>query len=450
MPGVAAGQLACRPRRSSSPIRARAPTPGRWWRAPTGLSFRCGGSTAARTDWPAVRTRHSGRPPCRWSRSWTTTAWRTRAGSRRWSERSLPTPGWRWSAAVSCRGRRPATGSSPWPRARADAARVHGPRGSPGTSAAATTSRSAANGSTASGAATSGSGPGHAGPGRAGHRPVLQGAQAGGRALYDPGAMVHHEPVTRSDRLARRRPYGYGMGAACAMRLREGDLYALRLLAGWLGCARVCSHPVCWAAAGPRWARRGGCSAGPPRASYTACGSRARAMVCESAVEGVPDDLGLHRLSQRGGQAGPVPRVRALGERGGAAGPGKRGRIGRAGSAGRRARGHHPPVPIVETVRNVVADAATGEWILVAGPRRARLGRAGRRAAAGGGAPGRRRDRRAADEHRLRLPAHLPAAALRASAAHVPPRQSPVAQLPELAARRRRRQGPAHCRPATS
>ena len=28
----------------------------------------------------------------------------------------------------------------------------------------------------------------------------------------------------------------------------------------------------------------------------------------------------------------------------------------------------HPPVPIVETVRNVVADAATGEWILALDP----------------------------------------------------------------------------------
>ncbi|MBA3263096.1 MAG: glycosyltransferase [Thermoleophilaceae bacterium] len=59
--------------------------------------------------------------------------------------------------------------------------------------------------------------------------------RAGGRALYDPGAVVHHEPATRRGRLERRRPYGYGMGAACGMRLREGDLYALRLLGGWLG-----------------------------------------------------------------------------------------------------------------------------------------------------------------------------------------------------------------------
>jgi GT2 family glycosyltransferase len=59
--------------------------------------------------------------------------------------------------------------------------------------------------------------------------------RAGGRALYDPDAIVHHEPATRSGRLQRRRPYGFGMGAACGLRLREGDLYAIRLLGGWLG-----------------------------------------------------------------------------------------------------------------------------------------------------------------------------------------------------------------------
>ena len=59
--------------------------------------------------------------------------------------------------------------------------------------------------------------------------------RAGGRALYDPDAIVRHEPATRSGRLERRRPYGFGMGAACGLRLREGDLYAIRLLPGWLG-----------------------------------------------------------------------------------------------------------------------------------------------------------------------------------------------------------------------
>ena len=60
---------------------------------------------------------------------------------------------------------------------------------------------------------------------------VLRG---GGRALYEPGAVVLHEPATRRGRLERRVPYGYGMGAACGFRLREGDLRAARMLAGWL------------------------------------------------------------------------------------------------------------------------------------------------------------------------------------------------------------------------
>ena len=62
----------------------------------------------------------------------------------------------------------------------------------------------------------------------------------GGRALYEPEAVVHHERATREARIARRWPYGYGMGAACALRLREADLYGARLLAGWLALrARV-------------------------------------------------------------------------------------------------------------------------------------------------------------------------------------------------------------------
>ena len=64
--------------------------------------------------------------------------------------------------------------------------------------------------------------------------------RAGGRALYEPGAVVRHEPVTLAGRLERRRPYGYGMGAACGLRLREGDRHALLLLASWIALrARV-------------------------------------------------------------------------------------------------------------------------------------------------------------------------------------------------------------------
>jgi GT2 family glycosyltransferase len=75
--------------------------------------------------------------------------------------------------------------------------------------------------------------------------------RAGGRALYDPSAVVHHEAATRRGRLERRRPYGYGMGAACGMRLREGDLYVVRLFAGWLALRlRVLASALL----GRRWA----------------------------------------------------------------------------------------------------------------------------------------------------------------------------------------------------
>jgi hypothetical protein len=46
--------------------------------------------------------------------------------------------------------------------------------------------------------------------------------------------------VTLAGRLERRRPYGYGMGTACGLRLREGDRGALLMLAAWVGLrARV-------------------------------------------------------------------------------------------------------------------------------------------------------------------------------------------------------------------
>lgn len=58
--------------------------------------------------------------------------------------------------------------------------------------------------------------------------------RAGGRALYEPDAVVHHERAPLRGRLARRWPYGHGMGAMCGLRLRERDLYGVRLLAAWL------------------------------------------------------------------------------------------------------------------------------------------------------------------------------------------------------------------------
>jgi GT2 family glycosyltransferase len=58
--------------------------------------------------------------------------------------------------------------------------------------------------------------------------------RAGARARYEPDSLVFHERQTRADRLARRPMYGRGMGACCALWLRQGDPYALRVLASWL------------------------------------------------------------------------------------------------------------------------------------------------------------------------------------------------------------------------
>lgn len=58
--------------------------------------------------------------------------------------------------------------------------------------------------------------------------------RAGARIRYEPDSLVYHERQTRADRLARRPMYGRGMGACCALWLRQGDFYALRVLGGWL------------------------------------------------------------------------------------------------------------------------------------------------------------------------------------------------------------------------
>jgi GT2 family glycosyltransferase len=58
--------------------------------------------------------------------------------------------------------------------------------------------------------------------------------RAGARAAYEPELLVLHERATRAQRLARRVPYGFGMGAACAIWLRERDRVAWRVLANWL------------------------------------------------------------------------------------------------------------------------------------------------------------------------------------------------------------------------
>ena len=56
----------------------------------------------------------------------------------------------------------------------------------------------------------------------------------GARVRYEPRAIVYHERQTAEQRLSSRRGYGHGIGAFCAMYLRRGDLYAGRLLGGYL------------------------------------------------------------------------------------------------------------------------------------------------------------------------------------------------------------------------
>lgn len=62
-------------------------------------------------------------------------------------------------------------------------------------------------------------------------RRVLRSGVAG---VYLPDLVVLHERATIADRLARRIPYGFGMGACVVLWWRQGDRAALRLLVAWL------------------------------------------------------------------------------------------------------------------------------------------------------------------------------------------------------------------------
>lgn len=58
--------------------------------------------------------------------------------------------------------------------------------------------------------------------------------RAGARVRYEPDALVFHERKPRSERLERRIPYGYGMGACCTLWLRDGDRRGLGVLGRWV------------------------------------------------------------------------------------------------------------------------------------------------------------------------------------------------------------------------
>jgi glycosyltransferase involved in cell wall biosynthesis len=57
---------------------------------------------------------------------------------------------------------------------------------------------------------------------------------AGLRIRYEPDAIVYHERQTKRQRVTSRFTYGFGLGAFCAIWLRRGDLYSIRMLLNWL------------------------------------------------------------------------------------------------------------------------------------------------------------------------------------------------------------------------
>lgn len=58
--------------------------------------------------------------------------------------------------------------------------------------------------------------------------------RGGARGRYEPDAIVLHERATTAGRLARRFPYGYGMGACCVLWMRQGDAFGRHVLARWV------------------------------------------------------------------------------------------------------------------------------------------------------------------------------------------------------------------------
>lgn len=52
----------------------------------------------------------------------------------------------------------------------------------------------------------------------------------GGQVCYDPSAIVYHEWQSKAQRIRSRGTYGYGIGAACAIWMRDGDGFAAQLL----------------------------------------------------------------------------------------------------------------------------------------------------------------------------------------------------------------------------
>lgn len=59
--------------------------------------------------------------------------------------------------------------------------------------------------------------------------------RAGAVVRYEPGALVYHQRQTSARRRATRSAYGRGVGACCALWVREGDVSGLSILGHWLG-----------------------------------------------------------------------------------------------------------------------------------------------------------------------------------------------------------------------
>lgn len=58
--------------------------------------------------------------------------------------------------------------------------------------------------------------------------------RSGAVGCYEPAVVVLHERADRAERLGRRVPYGYGMGACLSLWWRQGDRHAARLLLAWV------------------------------------------------------------------------------------------------------------------------------------------------------------------------------------------------------------------------
>jgi glycosyltransferase involved in cell wall biosynthesis len=77
-------------------------------------------------------------------------------------------------------------------------------------------------------------GPGSAGQGGVDMDLFYRLLRAAAHLRYEPEMVVRHERKTKEGRMRRRTMYGRGMGACCAIWLRQGDIYALRVLAHWV------------------------------------------------------------------------------------------------------------------------------------------------------------------------------------------------------------------------